>query len=155
MSHKEDKKRYFEKKYQEASIIECACGCGVKIKEIDRYARPVKYVNGHNGRIYDDPSQFKREWNHRNKKQRFSYKTLRCKELKSKLIISKGGKCMNCTYPYNGDNAAAFDMHHRDESSKLFSVRASSFNQYSLELIYKEADKCDLLCAICHRLFHN
>ena len=32
----------------------------------DKWGRSRKYVNGHNGRKYTDPKQYKREWNKRN-----------------------------------------------------------------------------------------
>lgn len=61
-----------------------------------------------------------------------------------------GGKCMKC--PYQG-NIAAFDFHHRDGSTKEFTLSGCAHRSW--EDIKKELDKCDLLCANCHRLEHN
>lgn len=155
MSNKEAKQRYFDKKYKEAQIIKCACGCGASLKSVDKYARPKKFINGHNGKIYDNPTQYKREWNHRNREARFNYKSLYTRRLKAELVIFKGGKCENCKYPYNGKNAAAFDLHHKDPKKKSFNVGINSFNNRSKKSNYKEAEKCILLCAICHRLHHS
>lgn len=33
------------------SIIECACGCGTKIRRYDKYGRERKFVTGHNNRV--------------------------------------------------------------------------------------------------------
>ncbi len=155
MSNKEAKQRYFDKKFKEAPIIKCACGCETEIKSVDKYGRGKKFVSGHNSRIYDDPAQFKREWNHRNRKERFNLKTESNHKKKSDLVIFKGGACENCGYKYDGKNSAAFDLHHKNPKTKLFNVGINSFNSYSKERNYKEAKKCILLCAICHRLFHS
>ena len=46
------------------------------------------------------------------------------------------------------------DFHHRDEKEKLFSVggfrRAVGFEQ-----IQKEVQKCEVVCANCHRIVHD
>ena len=45
-----------------------------------------------------------------------------------------------------------YDFHHRDPSQKDFSI---SKNAKSFEKCKQELDKCDLLCANCHRLRHG
>jgi hypothetical protein len=72
---------------------------------------------------------------------------------KVKGILDKGGKCSKCGIEYNGENACIFDFHHTDPSQKDFSP--SSFRHKSWEQFKTEIDKCDLLCANCHRLEHN
>jgi len=42
------------------------------------------------------------------------------------------------------------DFHHRDPSTKSFSV--SQTRHYSLAVTLAEIEKCDLYCANCHRL---
>jgi len=155
MTHKEAKQRYFDKVYKNAPLIDCACGCGEKIKAKDKYGRGVAYINGHNNRKYEDPTQFKREWNKRHVLERYNYKAERSRKLKGNLIKTKGGKCIICGYFYDGTNAAAFDFHHRHDTEKLFPVGVNSFTNFSLKKNYAEAEKCDLLCAICHRLHHS
>jgi hypothetical protein len=46
---------------------------------------------------------------------------------------------------------ACLDFHHRDPSHKIFSVAFLVAQGYSLERIMAEIEKCDLLCANCHR----
>ena len=61
-----DKKSYYKKKQAESPEILCGCGCGETLKSLDKWGRPRSYVSGHNGRKYQDPLQYKREWLERN-----------------------------------------------------------------------------------------
>ena len=59
-----------------------------------------------------------------------------------------GGRCVDCGYE---TVPAALEFHHRDPSTKEFGVG----NWHgSRERLLREANKCDLLCANCHRLRH-
>lgn len=157
LTKKEIKQRYFEKVYTNAKEVECSCGCGEKIKNKDRYGRDVFFINGHNGRKYEDPSQYKREWNHRNRKSRLKAKIERGHSLKAKIIKIMGGKCSNtlCGLKYNGKNACVFQCHHGKPSEKEFSINARTLISYSWKRIVKEIKKCDLLCANCHFIKEN
>ena len=153
MTKKEIKEKHFKKVYDNAPIIDCACGCGQKLKSKDHYARDRNYVNGHNNRKYKDPTQYKREWNHRNRKQRYIYHVERCRRLRAQAIIDKGGKCNKCDIKYDGTNSAMFDFHHK--LKKSFNLGVNAFKNYSLEKIAKELKKCILFCSNCHRLKHS
>ena len=148
------KKRYFDKIYENASVIYCACGCGQLIKSKDKYGRDKKYVNGHNNRKYKDSKQYKREWNHRNRSQRAKYKSQWVHKFKKELICDAGSKCTLCGLEFDGECTAIFDFHHRDPNMKEFNVNNASLNKYSKSRIKEEAKKCDLVCANCHRLIH-
>jgi hypothetical protein len=76
--------------------------------------------------------------------------TLRRRKLKSMVVEYKGGKCMRCGY---SKSIWALDLHHLDESTKEFGLSARGMTR-SWEKIKKEADKCILLCANCHREIH-
>lgn len=151
---KKRKERYFKKVYDNASLIGCACGCGTIIKSKDRYGRDKRYVSGHNNRIYKDPTQYKREWNHRNRETRYRYKVKYLHNRRAHLIKTLGGKCVVCLIKYNGNNACIFDFHHRDPSEKEFSINMSTLSRKSLKDVLKELNKCSLLCSNCHRLLH-
>jgi len=70
---------------------------------------------------------------------------------KEALVEYKGGKCSKCGYKkYSG----ALDFHHVDPSTKSFALSKGSMCK-SLTALKKEADKCILLCANCHREHHN
>jgi hypothetical protein len=152
------KQRYFKKKYDEAPMIDCACGCGEQIKSVDKYARPKKFVSGHNRRIYevveDTAKAAKKRWKKRNPEWVKEDKKARYRRLKVEAIHLLGGKCRHCELAYNGKNAPAFDFHHRDPS-----VKERTLTQMFINLAWKtvlvELDKCDLLCAICHRIHHT
>jgi hypothetical protein len=65
-------------------------------------------------------------------------------------IAYLGGKCEICGYnKYSG----ALDFHHKDPSQKSFSLSMGGLNR-SWELTKAELDKCQLLCANCHREIH-
>jgi len=72
------------------------------------------------------------------------------RKIKEKAVLYKGGKCKNCSYD---KCIAALEFHHRDPSEKEF--RLSSGKTRNWELTKKELDKCDLLCANCHREVHD
>lgn len=64
-------------------------------------------------------------------------------ELKSTL------KCNRC-----GENdIACLDFHHTDKDDKDFSISAV-VKDYSWDRILEEIEKCEVLCANCHRKEH-
>ena len=88
---------------------------------------------------------------HRRKRRNaktYRYLKKRRRELKAQLVAMRGGRCCSCAYI---GPAAAFDFHHRIPSSKRFAV--GTFSGPWNELL-AEAEKCDMLCANCHRLHH-
>jgi hypothetical protein len=70
------------------------------------------------------------------------------KKTKALLVEYKGGKCEFCGY---NKCLEALEFHHKDETTKEFAVSGST---KSLETQKREADKCYLLCANCHRELH-
>lgn len=73
----------------------------------------------------------------------------RRRALKIKGVTYLGGKCQRCGY---SGNPKVFDFHHRDPTQKDIAI--ASCNR-SWETIRLELDKCDLLCANCHRIEHD
>ena len=61
-----------------------------------------------------------------------------------------GRKCSKCgiesEYPI-------YDLHHRDPSLKEFKI--SRAIRHKWETLLAEIEKCDLLCANCHRIVHE
>lgn len=151
---RDKKEASYLKKWQNATYIKCACGCGAELKEYDRYGRKSKYINGHNNRKFDDPTQYLKDYRKRNKEKIYKDKKQKIKQLKVDLLLHKGGKCSVCGIGYDGNNASIFDLHHRIPAEKEINISAA-YNRKKLEYIYKEAEKCDILCANCHRLLHN
>lgn len=70
---------------------------------------------------------------------------------KANAIVNMGGKCSVCGYGFNGDNAAAFDFHHKDPKLKVNSIA----HMQHTGKIADEIKKCELICANCHRILHS
>lgn len=70
---------------------------------------------------------------------------------KRDLVEYKGGKCERCGCEYHEN---VFDFHHYDPAQKSFTVSQANF-QRAWKHITKEADKCFMLCANCHREVHT
>ena len=72
--------------------------------------------------------------------------------VKHKLILYKGGKCEKCGY---NKCEGALHFHHLNPKEKEFTVSQINLNEYfTLEKLYREVDKCVLLCANCHAEEH-
>jgi hypothetical protein len=69
---------------------------------------------------------------------------------KMKLIKEKGCKCNRCGLNLLETPWLA-DFHHTDPSFKEFTISASSAG---FKKLLKEADKCELVCCVCHRNLH-
>lgn len=76
------------------------------------------------------------------------YGRRRRRQRKRDLVAAFGGACVECGYAHA---IAALEFHHRDASTKHFSI--AKFNGSNVKL-RAEAAKCDLLCANCHRRRH-
>jgi 5-methylcytosine-specific restriction endonuclease McrA len=68
--------------------------------------------------------------------------------MKGELIGARGGRCEDCGY---GRTIWALEFHHRDAKTKDFSLGGFLG---SIERARREADKCFLVCANCHRIRH-
>ena len=77
--------------------------------------------------------------------------TERRRKLKTMLVEYKGGKCKICGYK---KTHWALDLHHIDASKKEFGLSVRGLTR-SLDKLKKEADKCILVCANCHREIHS
>ena len=62
-----------------------------------------------------------------------------------------GGKCVECGF---SGNYNCFDFHHKGDLPKEHEI-GKIIGIKSWETLRKELDKCELLCANCHRLEHT
>ena len=85
-------------------------------------------------------------------KNTYEYQTLRALSRKFFLISLRGGKCNKCGY---NKNLSAFDFHHTDPSDKKIRLDQRSLGNTSMKIIMEEFEKCELLCANCHREHHS
>lgn len=74
----------------------------------------------------------------------------RRKRIREKAIEYKGGKCEKCGYDRCME---ALEFHHYDPSKKDFSISNRGYTR-SWETVKQELDKCNILCANCHRELH-
>ena len=58
--------------------------------------------------------------------------------------------CMDCLICITVDNPFMFDFDHRDPSEKLFTI-SRHYKGVSYASLINEMNKCDLVCANCHR----
>ena len=61
-----------------------------------------------------------------------------------------GGKCQRCGWK---GLLPAYEFHHRDPSNKDFNIGNVANRKW--EVILQELEKCELLCANCHRIEHS
>ena len=83
-----------------------------------------------------------------------NYNAQKLRGLKRKLELVKfrGGKCELCGYI---KNIAVLEFHHINPDEKEFQLDMRHLSNTSLEKLKEEVDKCQLLCANCHRETHN
>ncbi len=74
----------------------------------------------------------------------------RRKKTKRMAVEHMGGKCIVCGYSKYPE---VLEFHHRDPSTKEFNLGLGGLTR-SWERIKREVEKCDLLCANCHRERH-
>ena len=72
---------------------------------------------------------------------------LRGYKRKENLVEIKGGCCQNCGYK---KCLRALTFHHRDPSTKQFTIEMRTIRGIAWETVLAEVAKCDLLCYNCH-----
>lgn len=80
------------------------------------------------------------------------YQKVKQRAIKHQLILYKGGKCEKCGY---NKCEGALQFHHKDPTQKEFTVSQINLSkELNMNILYKEIDKCELLCANCHAEEH-
>jgi hypothetical protein len=82
----------------------------------------------------------------------YEYQKLRGLKRKIELIERKGGCCIKCGY---NKNISALEFHHIDPTKKDYQLDVRKLSNSKMEDLVKEVEKCDLLCANCHRETHS
>jgi hypothetical protein len=86
-----------------------------------------------------------------NNKEYYYKRNIRRKEETRQWLASlkENTPCSICNSIYP---QTAMDWHHRNPKEKSFTIAASINCGYGKEKILKEVEKCDLVCAVCHRI---
>lgn len=71
---------------------------------------------------------------------------------KLELVNYKGGKCEKCGY---NKNIAALQFHHINPEEKEIKLDVRRLSATNIDTLYREVDKCMLLCANCHAETHH
>ena len=75
------------------------------------------------------------------------------RQIKKRGVQALGGKCAICGGVFED---CCYDFHHLDPSQKDFTISDCNTNgARSWPQLRDEIKKCALLCANCHRLYHN
>ena len=77
------------------------------------------------------------------------YNIYKRKELKARLIEKLGGKCKMCEGIFP---SSVYDFHHIE--NKVEDISSMVQNRSEAD-VFKELEKCVLLCANCHRIHHH
>lgn len=75
----------------------------------------------------------------------------RRRRLKKELVDAFGNQCARCEGLFPPE---CFDFHHTDPRTKEFPVDQQQIAGRAWEAVLREASKCVLLCANCHRTVH-
>lgn len=110
-------------------------------------ANKEKIVEIRRARRKANPEQYERE-----KKNCSAAIIKKKREIKSRLVECFGGKCSICGIE---DEDCIYDFHHRDPADKQTNIAELVNRTRNYEIALKEAQKCDLVCANCHRKIHK
>jgi len=73
--------------------------------------------------------------------------------LKSQAVCYLGDACVDCGL--RTEYLSVYDFHHKDPSQKDFNLGRLLGSTCDWDIISSELNKCDLLCANCHRIRHE
>ena len=124
----EEKKKMLEMLESGASNMDIKKSTNISLSTIRKYRKPDQF------RTY--------QLNQRNK-------ATRKKKIWVDLKNERENKCKLCGY---NKHPKCLDFHHKDPTTKLFTIAQSEGR--NIDSVYKEADKCILVCKNCHALIH-
>ena len=90
---------------------------------------------------------------HKCRKRSTEHKAFMARVNKKKAIEYKGGCCQRCGY--TSDFLSVFDFHHSDPSVKEVGIGVLVQKYRKFDDLKPELDKCELVCANCHRIIHE
>lgn len=91
-----------------------------------------------------------RRYYEKNKEAIYQRKMNRRRRLKEEAVKIAGGKCARCSY---NKCISALEFHHHEKNKE--GNFSTLLKNESREKLLKEAGKCILVCANCHREMHE
>ncbi|MCU0642056.1 MAG: hypothetical protein MUF61_00560 [archaeon] len=96
-------------------------------------------------------SECRKRWYSKNKKSVINHVKERKLKIRKWLEEYKEGlKCSRCSE----NHPATIDFHHKNKSKKEQEISYLAWFGYSIKRIKREIEKCEILCANCHRKAH-
>lgn len=137
------------------------------VKSIDHFHRQKRALDGHASlckpcvKVYAhsvqpyDPTEARKSYLKR-RHVTLPQTRQRRHDRRLELILIRGGRCVDCGLkPGKGWPASCFDFHHIERHSKEFNIANLTKSAVHFEKAKKEALKCVILCANCHRRRHH
>lgn len=119
------------------------------IKPLEEFNKNKSCREGRTGTCKFCTSRKRDLWYAANRDRRQEQANTRNRECKLSIVKHFGGKCLDCngTFP-----PCVYEFHHIDPSQK--DVNPSQAIAYGEERMWRELNKCVMLCANCHRIRH-
>ena len=132
--------------------IECACGCGKKMRPYRSCGIRKKFISGHYVKHISDAELHLAhvQWNSTKRANS------KCSYRRRKMLCLEffGNVCYFCGLSYDGTNATAFEFDHINPSTKNEGV-TQLLRRRDLGAALNELHKCRLVCANCHNRRHG
>jgi len=96
--------------------------------------------------------EYRRKWYKGNSKSEIAHVKRRKQEIRKWFIeFKKNLKCSVCSESH----PATIEFHHKSGENKENEIGFMVGHGYSIESIRKEIEKCQVVCANCHRKIHH
>lgn len=99
----------------------------------------------------DKQRKYQRDWYYKNKETRLA--ETKANRFKIRKWVSDLKKTLSCSC--GEDHPSCLEFHHKDPTQKDLSIADAISNGWSISRMIKEIEKCEVLCANCHRKVHN
>lgn len=121
-------------------------------KSLYDFAKNKKKKDGLQSSCKECTAKYKLEYYSKNKKTLIEKASIRKKDIRDWLLEYKSNLiCVSCE---TSVHPAALDFHHKDGKDKEENIATMLANGLGREKILEEIEKCDPVCANCHRILH-
>lgn len=126
------------------------CNICHEVKSISEYHPNKQCTQGVVGTCRECSKIRLNKWYSDNRSRRQEYSNDKNRSRKRSIVDHFGDQCLDCkkTYPQY-----VYQFHHTDPTQKDFNPSAAM--TMSLKTMWKELDKCVMLCANCHIIRHR